>query len=60
MQYEAKHSYFKRLAMFMGNFTNVSVSLAEHYQTRSCYVIKTQTGSSQAKHLAKKPKIGNL
>ena len=25
MRYEAKHSYFKRLASYMGNFTNVAL-----------------------------------
>ena len=45
MHYEAKHSYFKRLAMFMGNFTNVAVSLGERHQTRTCYLMNTQAGS---------------
>ncbi len=52
MRYEAKHSYFKRLASYMGNFTNVALSLGERHQTRSCYL-----GNEP---LAKKPKIGNL
>ena len=37
MRYEAKHRYFKRLAGFMGNFTNVSYTLAERHQAKMCY-----------------------
>jgi hypothetical protein len=55
MRYEAKHGYFKRLAMFMGNYTNVAVS-----QTRSCYLMSTQADRPRDDHLVKKPKIGNL
>ena len=29
MRYEAKHRYFKRLATFMGNFTNVPYTMTE-------------------------------
>ena len=32
MRYEAKHRYFKRLASFMGNFTNVPYTLAARHQ----------------------------
>ncbi|XP_046848549.1 uncharacterized protein LOC124442066 isoform X2 [Xenia sp. Carnegie-2017] len=49
MRYEAKHSYFKRLASYLGNFTNVALSLAERHQTRSCYL--------RNQPIAKKPKI---
>ncbi|XP_046848487.1 DNA polymerase zeta catalytic subunit-like isoform X2 [Xenia sp. Carnegie-2017] len=49
MRYEAKHSYFKRLASYLGDFTNVALSLAERHQTRSCYL-----GNQP---IAKKPKI---
>ena len=38
MRYEAKHQYFKRLAGFMGNFTNVAYTLAERHQAQMCYV----------------------
>ena len=60
MRYEAKHSYFKRLAMFMGNFTNVAVSLGERHQTRTCYMMSTQAGSPRDELLTRKPKIGKL
>ena len=56
--YEAKHSYFKRLAMF--NFTNVAVSLGERHQTRSCYMMSIQAGSPRDELLTRKPKIGKL
>ena len=60
MRYEAKHGYFKRLAMFMGHYTNVAVSLGERHQTRSCYLMSTQAGRPRDEHLVKKPKIGIL
>ena len=38
MRYEAKHSYFKRLAQSMGNFINLPYSLAmRHDQLLQCY-----------------------
>lgn len=37
MRYEAKHSYFKRLAQTMGNFINLPYSLAMRHQTLQCY-----------------------
>lgn len=59
MRYEAKHSYFKRLAAYMGNFTNVALSLGERHQTRSCYLMSAQCGGN-ASPLAKKPKLGKF
>ena len=44
MRYQAKHCYCKRLALFLGNSTNVAVSLVERHQTRSCYLRSTQAG----------------
>ena len=37
MRYEAKHSYFKRIAQSMGNFINISYSLAMRHQHLECY-----------------------
>ena len=37
MRYEAKHSYFKKLIQNLGNFKNVSWSLAKRHQYLSCY-----------------------
>lgn len=37
MRYEAKHSYFKRLAQSMGNFINLPYSLAQRHQQLQCY-----------------------
>ena len=45
-RYEAKHNYFKRLASNLGNFTIVAVSLAEHHQTRICYLMSSQNGET--------------
>lgn len=44
MRYEAKHSYFKRLAAYMGNFTNVAFTLADRHQTHNCYVTRSSIG----------------
>ena len=60
MRYEAKHSYFKRLAMHLGNFTNVAVSLAERHQTRFCYLMSSQNGQTTNEPLFKKRKIGEI
>ena len=57
MQYEAKHSYFKQLAGYLGNFTNVALSLGERHQTRSCYFMNAQCGGT-SNPLAKKPNTG--
>lgn len=37
MRYEAKHRYFKKIAMNMGNYTNVALTLAERHQLQACY-----------------------
>jgi len=37
MRYEAKHSYFKQLARVMGNFKNISKTLAGRHQHYMCY-----------------------
>ncbi len=37
MRFEAKHSYFKRLAQSMGNFINIPYSLAMRHQQLQCY-----------------------
>ena len=44
MRYEAKHSYFKRLAAYMGNFTNVAFTLADPHQANNCYVSCASNG----------------
>ena len=45
MRYEAKHSYFKRLAVSCGNFINLPYSLAKRHQEGLCYRINTPEGS---------------
>ena len=37
MRYEAKHSYFKQLARVLGNFKNISKTLASRHQHYMCY-----------------------
>ena len=37
MRYEAKYSYFKKLAQSMGNFINLPYSLAMRHQLLQCY-----------------------
>ncbi len=37
MRYEAKHSYFKKLAQSMDNFINLPHSLAMRHQQLQCY-----------------------
>ena len=38
MRFEAKHSYFKQLAHSMGNFVNITYSLATRHQHYQCYL----------------------
>ena len=37
MRFEARHRYFKRLAVQLGNFINVAYSLAMRHQRLKCY-----------------------
>ena len=37
MRYEAKHSYFKKLAGNLGNFINVAHTLTVRHQQLQCY-----------------------
>ena len=37
MRFEARHSYFKRLASQLGNFINISYTLAVRHQRLQCY-----------------------
>ena len=37
MRFEARHSYFKRLASQPGNFINISYTLAVRHQRLQCY-----------------------
>ena len=37
MRYEARHNYFKKLAQNIGNFINISWTLAYRYQLLQCY-----------------------
>ena len=37
MRYEAKHSYFRKMAHVIHNFKNVAKSLATHHQSLMCY-----------------------
>jgi len=39
MRFEAKHERLKKLAMGIGNFTNVPWTLATRHQLRQCYDI---------------------
>ena len=37
MRFEARHKYFKRLAVQLGNFINIVFSLAMRHQRLQCY-----------------------
>lgn len=55
MRYEAKHRYFKRLAAFMGNFTNVPYTMAERHQHQQCYFLN---GTGNHTFLQKQTVVG--
>lgn len=56
MRYEAKHRYFKRLASFMGNFTNVPYTLAARHQNQQCYLL---SGMANETFLQKQTVVGS-
>ena len=37
MRYEARHNYFKKLAQDIGNYINISWTLAMRHQLLQCY-----------------------
>ena len=41
MRYEAKHSYFKRLAKNAYNFKNIAKTLAKRHQHLMCYYLNS-------------------
>jgi hypothetical protein len=57
MRYEAKHSYFKSLAVSSGNFINLPYSLAKRHQEGLSFHINTPEGS-QSTFLQKGTEIG--
>ncbi|XP_028409272.1 uncharacterized protein LOC114531867 [Dendronephthya gigantea] len=42
MRYEAKHSYFKQLALIIRNFTNMPLTLAKRHQHLICYRLQDE------------------
>jgi hypothetical protein len=57
MRYEAKHSYFKKLAVSSGNFINLPYTLAKRHQEGVCYRTNTPEGSNST-FLQKANEIG--
>ena len=45
MRYEARHSYFKKLAQNIGNYINISWTLANRHQLLQCYYQSTSQDS---------------
>ena len=45
MRYEAKHHYFKHLAVVIGNFINLPFSLAKRHQESVAYRLKSTEGN---------------
>jgi hypothetical protein len=58
MRYEAKHRYFKRIAVHIGNFTNVAFTLADRHQTQLCYNMISSSNSRETKFLLKPTTVG--
>jgi len=46
MRYEAKHRYFKRWATIMGNYKNISKTLALHHQRYICYQLADNSNNA--------------
>mgnify|MGYP002803387214 FL=1 len=45
MRFEAKHSYFKKLANVIGNFKNVAQTLSYRHQHWMCYKLQTSNAN---------------
>ena len=45
MRYEAKHHYFKHLAIVVGNFINLPFTLAKRHQEAVAYRLKSAEGN---------------
>ena len=45
MRYEARHHFFKRLAQNVGNFINLSYTLAVRHQMLQCYYHQSASAS---------------
>jgi hypothetical protein len=45
MRYEAKHHYFKRLAVTTGNFINLPYTLSKRHQESVSYRLQASNGS---------------
>jgi hypothetical protein len=45
MRFEAKHSYFKKLANVIGNFTSVAQTLSYRHQHWMCYKLHTSSAN---------------
>ena len=43
MRFEARHNYFKKLARSIGNYTNLSYTLAMRNQYLQCYYNKSRS-----------------
>ena len=48
MRYEAKHHYFKRLSVTLGNYINLPYSLSKRHQEGLCYKLKEPCNSSSS------------
>jgi len=60
MRYEAKHSYFKKLAQVMGNFINIPYTLAKRHQLHQCYQNTTSPMTGMPRLTVGTGKIENL
>jgi len=43
MRFEAKHQYFKRVIASVGNYTNVTVTMAKRHQLRQCFELSNNS-----------------
>ncbi|KAK3739661.1 hypothetical protein QZH41_014201, partial [Actinostola sp. cb2023] len=44
IRFEAKHNFFKKLAITIGNFKNITLTLAKRHQQWLCYHLQTSPG----------------
>ena len=45
MRFEAKHNYFKKLAVRINNFKNIAYSLTRRHQALQAYLRQSSTGN---------------
>ena len=53
MRYESKHTYFKQVAIALGNFINVPYTVAERHQKLLCFQYFNESDNKESSAMKK-------